>query len=377
MDAIYLDCNATTSLAPGALEAMLPYLGGLTGNASSSHRFGQRARQALDSARERLAHLLGAHPDEVLFTSGATEANNLALHGLAGDPPAHLLGTPLEHPSVSEPLSRLARAGFELSLMPVTASGRIDTAALPLLLRPATRLVTCQLVNHETGVVQPVAEVRQAVGEGRHFHCDASQAVGKIPIHFHTLGVSTLALSAHKFHGPPGIGALLVRRGLRLRPLLVGGHQQRGQRAGTEAVALIVGCVAALELACLDRERRLAHATRLRQLLLDQLQAQAAPVVVNGEGLPFTLNVSFPGLAADLLLVALDLAGVACSTGSACSSGSLLPSPTLAAMQVGEARLRSALRFSFSGHTTTEEVTEAGRRISRVVQRFRSTSPGS
>jgi cysteine desulfurase len=375
MDLVYLDNNATTSLAPGVLDAMRPHLEH-AGNAASAHRFGRRARQALEDARERVAARLGAHADEVVFTSGATEANNLAVTGLAGDPPGAVLASPIEHPSVAEPLRRLRERGFDVEFFPVGSDGRVSLSRRVYPGgpdsgdQPRRSLVVCMLVNHETGAVQPVRELRELAPDVP-FHCDAVQAAGKLPIDFHALGVTTLSLSAHKFHGPQGVGALLVRRSAALRPLLHGGHQQRGLRPGTEPVAPAVGLAAALDLACRRREERLAHVTRLRDGLLEHLRAQAGPVAVNGDGLPYTLNVSFPGLAGDVLLMALDLAGVACSTGSACSSGSLLPSPTLQAMGVPDDVLRSAMRFSFSALTSPDEAREAARRISAVVNRLR------
>jgi cysteine desulfurase len=232
------------------------------------------------------------------------------------------------------------------------------------------------LANHETGALQPVKELtRLSRPAGAAFHCDAVQAAGKVAIDFHALGATTLALSAHKFHGPPGIGALLVRRGTRLRPALHGGHQQQGRRPGTEPVALVAGMGAALDTAMREREQRFRHVRQLRTRLLAQLHEGAAPVVVNGptegEGLPHTLNVSFPGVKSDALLMALDLAGVSASTGSACSSGSLLPSPVLQAMNVPEDRLRSAMRFSIGALNSATEVAEAARRICQTVQRLR------
>ncbi|MFO0843924.1 MAG: cysteine desulfurase family protein [Gemmataceae bacterium] len=372
MDLVYLDNNATTSLAPGVLDAMRPHLDH-PGNAASAHRFGRRAARRSRGARERVAALLGAHADEVVFTSGATEANNLAVTGLAGDPPGAILASPIEHPSVAEPLRQLRRRGFDIEYLPAGPDGRVLPPLSPCPsgeVGDRKRLVACMLVNHETGAVQPVRELRDLHPDVP-FHCDAVQGAGKLPLDFHALGVTTLAISAHKFHGPQGVGALLVRRGAPLRPLLHGGHQQRGLRPGTEPVALAVGLAAALELACRQRETRLAHVAHLRGLLLTHLQAHAAPVVVNGDGLPYTLNVSFPGTAGDLLLMALDLAGVACSTGSACSSGSLLPSPTLQAMGVPDDALRSAIRFSFGALTTADEALEAARRISAAVNRLR------
>jgi cysteine desulfurase len=389
VSAIYLDNNATTPLLPAAWEAMRVVLTEAPGNPASAHFAGRRARVALEDAREQVASLLGAHPDEVVFTSGATEANNLALFGLSGED-GHLLASPIEHPSVIEPLRQLAQAGFTLDSLPVDAIGHVksgrdaraptenagETPALRQALRDETRLVAVMLANHETGAVQPIRALVEDVGGRAAFHCDATQAVGRLPVNFHDLGVTSLSLSAHKFHGPKGIGALLLRRGAKLRPLLWGGHQQRGLRPGTEPVALVVGLACALDHACREMEQRLAHVRRLRGRFLDALRATAGPVVLNGPeegGVPHTMNVSFPGLKADLLLMSLDLAGVACSAGSACSSGSLLPSPVLRALAVPEEVLHSAVRFSLSPLLSETEVDEAARRTIAVVTRLRAS----
>jgi cysteine desulfurase len=380
MELIYLDNNATTPLLPAVWDAMRPLLD-VPGNPASAHRAGRRARQALEDARERVAALLGAHADEVIFTSGGTEANNLALFGLAGDPPGRLLASPIEHPSVTEPLLRLHERGFALDGLPVDAHGVVRLDALPDLLRPDTRLATVMLANNETGALQPVRELAHHSPLTTHHspltHCDAVQAVGKTPVHFHELGVTSLALSGHKFHGPKGVGALLLRRGVKLRPQLWGGHQQRGRRPGTEPVALAVGLATALELWHREHEERKQKVQRLRQRFLDHLTRDAAPVVLNGPptgGLPHTVNVSFPGCPAETLLMSLDLAGVCCSTGSACSSGSLLPSPVLRAMGVPEEVLRSAMRFSLSPLLGEVEVEEAARRVVGVVRRLRAAA---
>jgi cysteine desulfurase len=377
MQAIYLDHNASTAVLPEVWEAMRPYFCEAAGNPSSSHYAGRRARQALEEARETIARLLDAHPDEVLFTSGATEANNLALFGLVAPPGGHLLASPVEHPCVREPLEQLRQAGCTLSLLPVDRQGIVSPAALKDCWQPDTRLVCVMLANHETGAVQPVRELVRACPAEVAFHCDAAAAAGKMPLSFHDLGVTSLTLSAHKFHGPKGVGALLVRRGVGLRPLFYGGHQQQGRRPGTEPVGLVVGMACALERAVAEMETRRQHVQKLRQLFLDYLRRQAAPVVVNGPqegGLPHTLNLSFPGCAAEVLLMKLDLAGVACSTGSACASGSLQPSPVLRAMRLPADLLHSALRFSFSHLLRPEEVVEAARRVAAVVQRLRQSS---
>jgi cysteine desulfurase len=375
MDCIYLDNNATTPLLPAVWEAMRPYFTQIHGNPASAHTVGRHARKALEDARESVADLLGAYPHEVIFTSGATEANNLALFGLTGDPPAHLLASPIEHPSVAEPLRQLANAGFTLDYLPVNTWGIVEADSLTDLLTPPTRLVTVLLANHETGAIQPIGDLVRRLPHSTFFHCDATQAVGKIPVSFHALGVSTLAFSAHKFHGPKGIGALLLRRGVKLRPRTWGGHQQSGRRPGTEPVALVVGLAAALQAAQRDRAQRREHIQRLRERFLSYLRREAVPLVLNGlpeGGLPHTMNLSFPGLKADTLLMNLDLAGVACSTGSACSSGSLLPSPVLQAMGVPEEVLHSAMRFSLSSLLTETECDEAAQRIAKVVARLRA-----
>jgi cysteine desulfurase len=365
---IYLDNAATTPLLPAVWEAMRPFAGDVFGNPASAHAAGRRARRGLEDARESVAALLGAFADEVIFTSGATEANNLALLGLVGDPPGHILASSVEHPSVVEPLRHLAASGFHVEWLPVNQCGIVGSDESAKRKREDTRLVAIQWANHETGAIQSTVESDVP------FHCDATQAVGKIPIDFHRVHATTLALSAHKFHGPKGVGGLLLRRGTKLRPRLFGGHQQQGRRPGTEPVALAVGLATALEFAVRDMDARHATVLQLRRRFLDHLRTHAAPLVVNGPeegGLPHTLNVSFPRLQADLLLMSLDLAGVACSTGSACSSGSLLPSPVLQAMGVAEDVLRSAMRFSFSFLLGDDEVDEAARRVAEVVNRLR------
>jgi cysteine desulfurase len=394
MDLIYLDNNATTPLLPAVREAMEPFFAQTFGNPASSHRAGRAARRALEDARETVAQLLGADADEVLFTSGATESNNLALLGLAGESPGHIVVSPIEHPSVIEPIAQLAGRGFTVDRLPVDSCGVVRLDAFP----DDPRLLVVQLANHETGVVQSISvlanRLRKLPGEAPviatstrqltqpvrlDFHTDATQAVGKMPVRFHDLGASSLSLSAHKFHGPKGVGALLVRRGCKLRPLLFGGHQQQGRRPGTEPVALAVGVATALRLAHDEMPARQERVLALRRRFLAQLREKAAPVILNGpdEGergfvLPHTLNLSFPGCPAESLLMNLDLAGVACSTGSACSSGSLLPSPVLRAMGVPDERLRSAMRFSLSYLLTEAEIDEAARRFVAVCTRLRA-----
>lgn len=369
MRSIYLDYAASTPLLPEAWEAMRPWALS-AGNAASSHAFGRAARKALDDARARIARCLDADPDEILFTSGATEANNLALFGLISDAPGTIALSPLEHPCVLEPLQKLMARGFVALPLPVQSDGVVGP--LPTSWAADLRLATLMLANHETGAIQPVCELRQALPAKMPLHCDAAAAVGKIPVSFRQLGVSTLTLAGHKFHGPQGIGVLVVKRGTRLNPLHFGGHQQHGKRPGTEPVALAVGLATALEWSCQNIDRHSVHVRQLRETFLKSLKEIASPLVVNSPPscVPHVLNVSFPGLKADSLLMALDLAGVACSTGSACSSGSLLPSPVLRAMAARDDVLHAAMRFSFSPRQTLEEVSEAAQRIAMSIKRL-------
>ena len=377
MDVIYLDNNATTPMVQAVWEAMRPYCLEQAGNPASSHRAGRQARQALEDARERIAHLLDASPNEVIFTSGATEANNLAIAGLSGSVPGYLISSPIEHPCVIEPLQRLVSQGFTLSHLPVNHAGVVSWQADCL--RSDTRLVAVMLANHETGAIQPIEELTAQVGDRAPFHCDAAAAAGKVPISFRRLNVTSLTISAHKFHGPKGIGALIVKNEAKLQPLLLGGHQQQGKRPGTEAVPLAVGMAVALELAMRDLDANRRKVEALRRVFLETLRREAAPVIINGPeegGVPHTVNLSFPGCQADILLIKLDLAGVACSTGSACSSGSLLPSPVLRAMGIDATALNSALRFSFSPLLSHAMVAQAAERIRDIVKTLRHNSGG-
>jgi cysteine desulfurase len=376
---IYLDNNATTAVDPEVLEAMRPYF--LTaGNAESRHAAGRAARRGWDCARESVAAILGAGPGEVIFTSGGTEANNLAVFGLAGaeDDPGHVVCSPIEHPAVAEPVARLEASGFAVDRPEVDTEGRADARVMAAAIRDSTRFTTLMLANNETGAVQPVAMLAAlAEARGVPVHTDAVQAVGRIPVDFHALGVATLAASAHKFHGPPGVGLLLVRSGMRLGSRLFGGSQQQGRRPGTVAVPLAVGLARALELwhkqarARADRWTRMCD--RLHAGLITALGANR--VALNGPTdpaarLPQTLNLAFPGLDGDALLMQLDLAGVCASLGSACASGSTRLSPTLVAMRVPADRLRSSVRFSLGATTTEAEIDEAIARVAGVVARI-------
>jgi cysteine desulfurase len=374
MRPIDLDQNATTPLDPLALEAMRPFwLAG--GNPESRHSLGRAARRGFDWARETVAKILGAYRDEVVFTSGGTEANNLAVFGLAGINPAHVVVGPVEHPAVAGPVKRLEESGWGVTRPEVDAEGSVDPQAFLSAINPDTKLAALMLANNETGAIQPVAEVvrRSRVP----VHTDAVQAVGRIPVDFHELGVATLAASAHKFHGPAGVGVLLVRRDVTIPPALFGGNQQHGQRPGTMPVALIVGMASALERWHSEAEARGQRWRSLRDRLEAGLIAAvgADRIVRNGPSressrLPQTLNLGFPGLDGDALLIGLDLAGVSASLGSACASGATTPSATLIAMGVPRDRLRSSVRLSLGAFTTESDVDEAVARVSSVVARL-------
>ncbi len=381
MTSIYLDNNATTALDPRVFEAMRPHFLN-AGNAESRHSAGRAARRAWDAARDSVASILGASPSEVIFTSGGTEANNLAVFGLAGaeHSPGHVVSSPIEHPAIAEPIARLQSSGFSVERPCVTGEGLADVTAMADEFIAQTRFATLMLANNETGAIQPVAALASLARERKiPVHTDAVQAVGRIPVNFRALGVTTLAASAHKFHGPVGVGILLVRNGVKLGSRLFGGGQQQGRRAGTIAVPLAVGLAKALELWQSEYEARISRWTTLRDRLEQGLIAALGPdrVIRNGPRqeaarLPQTLNVGFPDLDGDALLMQLDLAGVAASLGSACASGSTRPSPTLVAMRVPDDRLRSSVRFSLGATTTPAEVEEALIRIIAAVERIAS-----
>ena len=375
---IYLDNNATTAVAPEVFEAMRPHFLN-PGNAESRHSAGRTARRAWDQARETVARILGAEPSEVIFTSGGTEANNLAIFGLAGaeHSPGHVVSSPIEHPAVAEPVARLEAAGFSVDRPAVDSEGFADPVLMASTFRDSTRFATLMLANNETGTIQPLAKLIELAKErGIPVHTDAVQAVGRIPVSFRGLGVTTLAASAHKFHGPVGVGVLLVKTGVKLGSRLFGGGQQQGRRAGTVAVALAVGFAKALELWESEAEGRSERWKSLRDRLESALMAAfgADRVVLNGPSdpalrLPQTLNLGFRGVDGDSLLMGLDIEGVAVSLGSACASGSTRPSPTLLAMKVPDDRLRSSVRFSLGADTSERDIEEAIPRIIDAVSR--------
>ncbi len=376
---IYLDHNATTPVHPEVWEAMEACWRNEGGNPGSQHEPGRRARRVLESARERIGELLGAdvghlREDHVIFTSGGTEANNLALRGLPATK-GRLVTSSLEHPSVSEVARAMEQEGWEVVYLPVDERGVTDTRDLARWLDEPTQLISVMLGNNETGVLQPVAEIAEAARARQILmHTDAVQVAGKLPLDFRALGVAAMSVSAHKFHGPAGIGALLVRQGVTLKPLHLGGFQEGGLRPGTEPVPLVVGMCKALELWYEEAELRRSRMQRLRDRLERGLQEQLGRIVVIGEPaarLPHTSNIAFLGCNRQALLMALDLQHIACSTGSACASGSSEPSPVLLAMRADPAVVESALRFSVGAFTTESEIDEAVQRIVSVVQRMR------
>jgi cysteine desulfurase len=384
-DDIYLDHNATTPLLPEVVEAMVRVYRAGPANPASQHRPGRRARQAIEDAREAIGRLLGANvdgraSDQVVFTSGGTEANNLALAGLGADRSGGIVISAVEHPSVMGPALRLQQQGVSVSRLPVNADGQVLLDALAEQLQSSPRLVSVMLGNNETGVLQPIAKIAALCREsGVLLHTDAVQAVGKQPLDFRALGVDALSLSAHKFHGPVGIGALIVRHGVTLEPQLRGGFQQAGLRPGTEAVALAIGMRTALEAWQRESREREERLRTLRDRLEQRLLGACPELVVHGRGtprLPQTSNIAFGGVNRQALLMALDLAGVACSTGSACASGSSEPSPVLLAMGCSKDLVEASLRFSLGATTTTVEVDQAAERILQIYKDLRDKIPG-
>lgn len=370
-ESIYLDNNATTRLDPEVLEAMLPFLRDLSANPSSRHALGRTARRVVEDACAQLASSLGADPEEIVFTSGATEANNVAIRRGRSFEQVLVLAT--EHPSSLLPARELSEEGVPVWEIPVDADGRFVLPDLPL---PERTLAIMQWANSETGVVQDLAELRRRLPSSAELHVDAVQAIGKIPVDFHASGATTLALSGHKIHGPPGIGALLVRKGTSIAPMLLGGQQQEGIRPGSEPVALIVGLGKGVEIAVRDLAESAARMRALRDRFEERLRAAFADLCINGIGaprLPNTSNISLPGVRAEALLMALDLEGVRASSGTACASGSLEPSPVLLAMGRDETAAQEGVRFSFSRLSTDAESERAAEIVVRAGQRLRDS----
>src|SRR6266567_303384 len=391
MNRVYLDFNATTPVQPEVLDAMLPYFSGEFGNAASIHTFGQKARAGVEMAREQVAALIGARPQEIVFTSGGTESDNHAIFGIVSSSftsftsstsltsPPHIITTAIEHEAVLNACQALEKEGERVTYLPTDSQGQIDLDELRRAIRPETVLITIMHANNELGTVQPLEDIGRIAAEADiYFHTDAVQSAGKIPIDVNALQVDLLSLSGHKLYAPKGIGALYVRGGTRLRQLLYGGHHQRGFRPGTENVAAIVGFGKAAEI---SRKSLAADAQRmsfLRDMLQHGLVQRVPQSRVNGgeaPRTPNTTNLLFPGVEGEALLIALDLKGLACSTGAACSSGAIEPSHVLTAIGLPPEEARASLRFSLGRHTTEADVDFALRVVPAAVAQLRELSP--
>lgn len=372
---IYLDANATTRPYPEVIETIAHHLRHSYANPGSRHAEGRQARRVLEESREKIADLLGASPGEVIFTSGGTEATNMALFGLASGTPGTIGLTAGEHPATTESCATLVQKGWKLHNFDVDQDGLLVESQFKTLPVDDLKLATVILAHNETGVVQDLMPLsRLCYQHNVPFHVDAVQAVGKVPVNFGQLGATSLALGAHKFHGSRGIGALLLKEDVKLTPIQFGGHQEAGRRPGTEMVALAAGMARALQICCEQMEARSAHVRSLRDRLESGLRQTCEPVVINGSPerrLPNTLNISFPGADGEALLVAFDLEGIACSLGSTCASGSAEPAPVLVAMGRNEEVYKSAVRLTVHSDLTADEIDEAVTRITRVVQRNR------
>jgi cysteine desulfurase len=385
---VYLDNSATTPVDPRVVEAMLPYLTEKYGNASSVHHFGQEARAAVDRARREVAALVSARPNEVVFLSGGTEANNLAIRGVAEafeHKGRHLITSEIEHSSVRGICDALEKKGWEVTRLPAYEDGVVRVADVRAALRPDTVLITVMLANNEIGTIQPIAEIGALVREerargNRHLwlHTDAVQAAGRMPVDVEELGCDLLSMSAHKLYAPKGTGALFVRRGVRLVTQNVGGHQERERRAGTESVFGIVAFGEAARLAREELGERTIHLRTLRDRFEAGIEERVQDIVFNGHRerrLPHLSNISFRYIEGEGLLINLDLQGVAVSTGSACSSGSLEPSPVIRALGRDDELARGSIRFSFGKDNTVEDVDYVLEVLPRAVENLRRLSP--
>jgi len=398
MNRVYLDYNATTPVEPQVLDAMLPYFSADFANASSIHTPGQRARAAVETAREQVAALVGARLQEIVFTSGGTESDNHAIFGVIAErvgqvfPPVasssltdsplakpHIITTTIEHEAVLNACQTLEKQGVRVTYLPVDREGIVDSESVRRAIRPETALITIMHANNELGTVQPLEEIGRIAKKHKiYFHTDAVQSAGKIPIDVNDVNVDLLSLSGHKLYAPKGAGALYVRSGTHLRQLLYGGHHQRGFRPGTENVAGIVGLGKAVEIARNSLSNDAQRVASLRDKLERGLVERIPQVRVNGAlapRTPNTTNVMFAGIEGEALVIALDLKGLACSVGAACSSGAVEPSHVLTAIGLSQEEAKSSLRFSLGRHTTESEIDFALRLIPEAVAQLRALSP--
>lgn len=381
MSIIYLDNNATTKVDPEVLEVMLPYLRDYYGNPSSMHTFGGQLGKAVKTARQQLAALIGADESEIVYTSCGTEGDNAAIRAalLAQPQKRHIITTQVEHPAVLNVCKQLETQGYTVTYLSVNPLGQLDLDELEASLTGNTALVTIMYANNETGTVFPIEQIGLRVKQsGAIFHVDAVQAVGKIPMNMKTSTIDMLTLSGHKIHAPKGIGALYVRRGVRFRPLLIGGHQERGRRAGTENVPGIIALGKAAELELLHLEEATARERKLRDRLEQTLLAKIPDCEVNGDvtqRLPNTTNIGFKYIEGEAILLSLNKYGICASSGSACTSGSLEPSHVLRAMGLPYTTLHGSIRFSLSRYTTEAEIDRVIEVMPDIVQRLRAISP--
>ena len=381
MKRIYMDHSATTPVAPEVLEAMLPYFSEKFGNASSLHSFGLEAKEALEESREKVAGLLGAKPEEIIFTAGGTESDNLALKGIARKNQKsgkHIITTRVEHPAILECCRKLEKEGFEVTYLPVTNEGLVEIASLESAIRSDTILISVMHANNEVGTIQPLEEIgRLAAEKDIYLHTDAVQSVGKIPTDVNKLGVDLLSLSAHKLYGPKGVGALYIRNGTRLESIIQGGGHERGLRSGTENIAGIVGLARAAELAVETQTMEAERLTRLRDRLAELVLLKVKESWINGTmkmRLPGNLNFGFKYVEGESLLLFLDSIGISVSTGSACSSHKLEPSHVLLSLGLKPEECHGSLRITLGRSNTMEEVDYVAIGIAQAVERFRGIS---
>lgn len=382
MKRIYLDHNATTPLHPKVLEVMLPYYKDFFGNPSTIYSFGQEARKATDEAREKVADLIGASPQEIIFTSGGTEADNLALKGVVSAlkrKEKHIITSSVEHHAVLSTCQYLEKRGVRVTYLPVDEYGRLDPGEVEEAITDETILISIIHTSNEVGTIEPISEIGEIARKfGIYFHTDAVQTIGKIPINVKKLKIDLLSLSGHKFYGPKGIGALYVRKGTRIHPLIHGGHQERRRRAGTENVAAIVGLGKAAEIASREMEKESKYVISLRNRLEEKIREKIDYIHLNGhptQRLPNTLNISFKFIEGESLILNLDLKGIAASTGSACTSESLEPSHVLSAMGIPPEVAQGSIRFSLGRDNSKEEIDYTVENLVEIVGRLRKMSP--
>jgi cysteine desulfurase len=388
MRRVYLDHSATTPVDARVLAAMLPFLTEKFGNASSVHMFGQEARAAIDKARRQVASLIGARANEIIFTSGGTEANNLAIRGICAAAQAHghhIVTSAIEHPSIRGVVDELEKRGWEIARLPVYDDGVVRIDDVRNAIRADTVLISMMMANNEIGTIQPIQEIGAFVREERErghrnlwFHSDAVQAAGRLPIDVQSLGCDLLTLSAHKNYAPKGTGALFIRRGVRVTAQQIGGHQERERRAGTESVANIVGFGVAAELTQREMNERNEHVRALRDRFEHEVESKIGDIVFNGNcehRLPHISNISFRFIEGEGLLIHLDMNGVAVSTGSACSSGTLEPSPVIRALGRDEELARGSIRFSFGKDNSDQDIDYSVAALVQAVASLRGLSP--